>query len=89
MLVALALDAADADQTAQFDKLLGQADLDAAGVEELRTVLHDTGAVDRVESSITALAAQARAALATTTGLDRQAVAVLGSLVTTSTTRES
>ena len=89
VLVALALDAADADQTALFDKLLGQSDLDAAGVEDLRTVLRDTGAVDRVESMITALAEQARAALATTTGLDRQAVAVLGSLVTSSTTRES
>ena len=89
VLVALALDAADADQSALFDKHLGRGDLDDAGVEDLRTVLRDTGAVAGVESMIAALAEEARTALATTTGLDHDAVAVLASLVTSSTTRES
>lgn len=89
VLIAQALDRADADQTALVDKLLGQPDLDAAGVEELRTVLRDTGAVERVESTIAVLAGEADAAIATTPGLDAEAMTVLRSLIVSSTTRES
>jgi len=89
VLIAHVLDAADTDQTAIVDKLLGQPDLDASGVEELRTVLRDTGAVERVEARIAQLADTAGEAVAGASGLDREAVAVLESLITLSTTRES
>ena len=46
VLVALALDQADTDQAALFEKLFGQPDLDADGVAQLRGVIADTGAVD-------------------------------------------
>ena len=87
VLVALALDHADTDQAALFEKLFGQPDLDAAGVDQLRGIIADTGAVGQVETMIGALAAQARGALATAPGLDGQAVDVLTSLVDATTAR--
>ncbi|HEU4999385.1 MAG TPA: polyprenyl synthetase family protein [Lapillicoccus sp.] len=87
VLVALALDNADTDQAALFEKLFGQPDLDAAGVDQLRGIIADTGAVSQVETMIGELAAQARAALATAPGLDGQAVDVLASLVDVTTAR--
>ncbi|HEU4331239.1 MAG TPA: polyprenyl synthetase family protein [Lapillicoccus sp.] len=87
VLVALALDQADTDQAALFEKLFGQPDLDAAGVDQLRGIIADTGAVGQVETMIGALAAQARGALATAPGLDGQAVDVLTSLVDATTAR--
>ena len=57
VLVALALDRADADQAALFEKLFGQPDLDADGVAQLRGVIADTGAVEQVEAMIAELAA--------------------------------
>ena len=87
VLVALALDQADTDQAALFEKLFGQPDLDAAGVDQLRGIIADTGAVGQVETMIGQLAAQARAALATAPGLDGQAVDVLTSLVDATTAR--
>ncbi len=89
VLVAHALDAADADQAALLEKLLGRPDLDADGVEDLRAVLHDTGAVKRVEEMIATLADEAEDALASTRGLDPEAVGVLGSLIEVCTTRGS
>ena len=58
VLVALTLQAGDADQTGLFEKLFGQPDLDADGVAELRGVIADTGAVEQVETMIAALAAR-------------------------------
>ena len=87
VLVALTLQAGDADQTGLFEKLFGQPDLDADGVAELRGVIADTGAVEQVEKMIDALAARSRAALDQAPALDRQAVEVLGSLVTATTSR--
>jgi geranylgeranyl diphosphate synthase type I len=87
VLVALALDNADADQTALFEKLFGQPDLDGDGVAQLRGVIAETGAVEQVETMIGKLAAQSRAALATSARLDGQAVEVLGSLVDVTTAR--
>ncbi|MGI8718254.1 MAG: polyprenyl synthetase family protein [Lapillicoccus sp.] len=89
VLLAYALDAATEDQTATVDKLLGQPDLDAAGVEDLRALLRDTGAVDRVESMITADAAAAREALGAAQGLEPDACLVLAALVDVSTARDS
>jgi geranylgeranyl diphosphate synthase type I len=87
VLVALALDHADSDQMALFEKLFGQPDLDADGVAQLRGVIADTGAVDLVETMIGDLAAQSRSALASAPALDRQAVEVLWSLVDVTTAR--
>ena len=87
VLVALALAHADTDQAALFEKLFGQPDLDADGVAQLRGIIADTGAVAQVETMIAELAAQARGALADAPALDRQAVDVLGSLVTVTTSR--
>jgi geranylgeranyl diphosphate synthase type I len=87
VLVALALDRADSDQAALFEKLFGQPDLDADGVSQLRGVIADTGAVEQVETMIAELAAGSRAALAKAPALDGQAVEVLGSLVAATTSR--
>ena len=87
VLVALALAHADTDQAALFEKLFGQPDLDADGVDQLRGIIADTGAVAQVETMIGELAAQARGALATAPGLDGQAVDVLTSLVDVTTAR--
>jgi geranylgeranyl diphosphate synthase type I len=87
VLVALALDDADADQMALFEKLFGQPDLNADGIAQLRSVIADTGAVDLVEARIADLAAQSRSALAEAPALDRQAVDVLRSLVDVTTAR--
>lgn len=53
VLVALALQAATPAQAELVQRLLGDPDLDGTGVEQLRTVLVDTGAVDGVEKLIT------------------------------------
>ena len=89
VLVALALNQADTDQAALFEKLFGQPDLDADGVAQLRGVIADTGAVTEVEAMIAGLAAQSRAALEKAPGLDGEAVEVLGSLVAATTSRSA
>ncbi|MDQ2758687.1 MAG: polyprenyl synthetase family protein [Actinomycetota bacterium] len=92
LLVAHALERSDADQTAIVDKLLGQPDLDAHGVEDLRGVLLATGAVDAVEDTITRLTDEARTVLQGLqgrSGLDTEALMVLDDLVTVSTARET
>ncbi len=89
VLMALALDAADTDQLALMDKLFGQPDLDARGIDQLRTVLVDTGAIDEVEGMIARLAAESRAALGRATSLEPEAAGVLAALVGTTTTRSA
>ena len=89
VLVALALNQADTDQAALFEKLFGQPDLDADGVAQLRGVIADTGAVTEVEAMIAGLAAQSRGALEKAPGLDGEAVEVLGSLVAATTSRSA
>ncbi len=89
VLAALALDAADADQLALVEKLFGQPDLERDGVEQLRAVLVETGAVDRVEEMISGLARESLVALRQAQWLDRQAVDVLESLVGATTARSS
>jgi geranylgeranyl diphosphate synthase type I len=89
VLMALALDAADTDQLALMDKLFGQPDLDVRGVDQLRGVLQDTGAVDEMERMIAALAEESRAALHRAASLDREAAGVLDLLIETTTTRSA
>jgi len=89
VLMALALEAADTDQLATVDKLFGQPDLDSRGVDQLRGVLVDTGAVAEVERMIAALATESRAALVRATTLEPGATGVLAQLVETTTTRSA
>jgi geranylgeranyl diphosphate synthase type I len=90
VLVAHALDvASDADRRT-VEGLLGRDDLDLAGVESIRRVLVETGAVDRVESLIATLADEACRALgrARDTGAyDAAALDVLDGLIAVSTSR--
>ena len=62
-LLALATAAADHDQ-ADLLSLVGRADLDHGQIAAVQHVLRETGAVDQVEASITALTDEALAALA-------------------------
>ena len=87
VLVALALDQASAHDTALFDKLLGAADLDEAGVDELRATITASGATDRVEQMIRDLSDSARTALRATTGLTDEGRAALDALIDISTAR--
>jgi len=63
VLVATALQRATPAQAAVMHRRLGDPRLDAAGVEELRGVIVDTGARDAVEQMIGTLVARARDAL--------------------------
>jgi len=63
VLVAAALEVADATQTGLVRRLLGDPALDPDGVDALRRVLVDTGAVDRVEAMVAERTAQALAGL--------------------------
>lgn len=92
VLVALGLDLADAAGRAAIEHGLGREDLDEAGVETLRRVFVDSGAVDRVEHLIAQRAEEARAALAQAAAagaLDPTAVHVLADLVGVSTARHA
>jgi len=92
VLVAHALDAASDSEREVVEGLLGRDDLELEGVEAIRQVLVDTGAVDRVEDLITALADDACRALdrARDTGsYDAPALDVLEALVAVSTARRS
>ena len=89
VLVAETLDTAGPAGVAVVDKLLGTADLDATGVEELRAVILASGALERVEQRIGALAAAARADLARTTGLTGEGHSVLEALVDFTTARSA
>jgi geranylgeranyl diphosphate synthase type I len=85
VLVALALDAAPADEAARLDAALGS-DLSPAEVAELRRVIDASGAHQQVEDVIGELAARAATALQRA-DLDKQARAVLGQLATAATDR--
>ena len=89
VLLAHALDVASAEEAATIDRLLGAPDLDEAGVEALRHVIRCTGAVERVEKLIAALAGTSREALHRTTTLDADALSVLDRLVDAATDRSS
>ncbi|MGN6636005.1 MAG: polyprenyl synthetase family protein [Oryzihumus sp.] len=89
VLIAEALDTAGPAAVAAVDKLLGLADLDEAGVEELRAVITASGALERVEQRITALVADAHAHLDATTGLTPEGRGMLATLVDVSTARSA
>ncbi len=89
VLMALALDAADADQHAVVGKLFGQPDIDEDGVAQLRGVLVDTGAVTRVEAMVDSCARESLASLRRAVSLEPEAVGVLEELVRITTTRDA
>ncbi|NYD21060.1 polyprenyl synthetase family protein [Kineococcus aurantiacus] len=88
VLVGLAVQNATPAQAEQVDRLLGAPDLDAEGVEVLRTVLTETGALAGVEELISA---QVDAACATLDAADLtdSARAALHELVVAATSRRS
>jgi geranylgeranyl diphosphate synthase type I len=88
VLVAKALEHASAAQADLVARLLGDPRLDAAGVEALREVLVDTGALASVEKLVEELVDRSLAALATAP-VDVPARDVLTRLVTAATTRVS
>jgi geranylgeranyl diphosphate synthase type I len=85
VLVALALDAAPADEAARLDAALGS-DLSPAEVAELRRIIDASGAHHQVEQVIGELVARATTALRRA-DLDEQARGVLGQLATAATDR--
>lgn len=63
VLVAQTLRSADPGRSAVVQSLLGRPDLDADGVDTLRAIIRETGALDAVERLIGELVTKARAAL--------------------------
>lgn len=87
VLVARALAGADDRTRTHVDERLGAPDLETEGVEQLRRIIVDTGAVDGVEADIERGAAEARSALDAATGVPAEARAVLAELVDATTAR--
>jgi len=88
VLVAKALEVASPAQTALVRRFLGDPGLDTGGVEALREVLVDTGALAAVERLVAELVEQARAGLAAT-DVAAPARPVLEGLISAATTRAS
>jgi geranylgeranyl diphosphate synthase, type I len=86
-LVAAALEAADASARSALIAGLGDPELDGKGVDELRQIVTDTGALARTERRITELTDAALAALATAP-LDPAAAEALTHLATAATSRD-
>ncbi len=84
VLVALTLERCSPAQAAQVRAGLGDPRLGADGVEALREVMVECGALAAVEEMIAVQSATARAALA---GVDEPAHSVLDQLVSAATTR--
>ncbi|MDF2143624.1 polyprenyl synthetase family protein [Knoellia sp. p5-6-4] len=89
VLIAHTLEGADAHGRAVVEAGLGRPDLDAAGVEAMRRVIVDSGAVDAVEAEIAGLADAARLALKSTSGLADEPLDVLDALIDFSTARSA
>jgi len=87
VLVAYALENATPAQAAIVRTLLGDPHLEAHGVEAVREVILDTGALDRVEQLIEDLVGQAHDVLATADVADEVARSVLSGLVSAATAR--
>ena len=85
-LVAAAYQVAAGDDRAELDARLGDPDLDDRGVTRLRSIIRDTGALARTEERITALTAEALAALSAA-DLDPDARQVLLDLAHAATRR--
>jgi geranylgeranyl diphosphate synthase type I len=87
LLIAYALERATPAQAAKVRRHLGDPRLDPHGVQALREVVVDTGALDRVERLVAELVGQAQAALARA-DLAPEARTVLEGLVLAATARK-
>jgi len=85
-LVAAAFEAAPAQARDELDAGLGDPGLDDAGVERLRAIIRDSGALARTEERIEALSTEALAALHRT-AIEAEARSVLEALAEASTKR--
>ena len=88
VLVALAHEGADPEQERTLTRLVGHADLDDADVAALRRIIVDTQALDRVETLVDDLTAQATAVLAAAP-VAEPARSVLSALVGAATRRQA
>jgi geranylgeranyl diphosphate synthase type I len=86
VLVALALESADAVQKKVVESLLGNPGLDAAGIDALRGVIVDTGALAATETMITDLLERSLTAL-DSAEIDEQSRSVLVALARAATNR--
>jgi geranylgeranyl diphosphate synthase, type I len=86
VLMATAVERSSTEQASAIRRHLGDPGLDATGVEELRAIIRDTGALDHTEELIDQLLAQSLAAL-DTAPLDPQAREVLTGLAHAATRR--
>ncbi|MEO7420887.1 MAG: polyprenyl synthetase family protein [Ornithinibacter sp.] len=87
VLIAHTLSGTDVVSRARVEMLLGRTDLDPGHVEELRTVIKASGAVDVVEQDIERLTGSARGALAAAGTIDAGAADALTTLVDLATAR--
>lgn len=88
LLIAFALEQADRTAAATVDRLLGDPDLDPAGVERLQAIMVDARALARVEAEVAEQVDRARTALARADVPDeaRRALQALISAATSRTT---
>jgi geranylgeranyl diphosphate synthase type I len=88
VLLAYAAERADAAQGALLDRYLGDPELDSEGVEALRGVLVETGALARTEERIAQLTRRALDAVAAA-GLDAEPAEALAELAGAATSRRA
>ncbi|GAA4761911.1 polyprenyl synthetase family protein [Microbacterium gilvum] len=88
ILIAYARERSDAPGRARIDELLGDPDLGADEIEELRAVIVRTGALDRMEALIDAYVAEAGRALSDAP-FDARAAEELGDLLHAATRRSA
>src|ERR671910_464116 len=86
ILIAFAVEQASAAQAETLERLLGDHALDRAGVDALRALIDDTGALDRVERLISELVERSTAALADAE-VGPEARDALSALITAATSR--
>jgi len=88
VLIAITSSEANSSQRNEFAKYFGQKDLDLRGVEKLRQIIVDTGALKRVETLIEEMTSNARNAL-NNDGIAPQAKTLLDEMITAATKRSS
>ncbi len=88
VLIAITSSEVNSSQRNEFAKYFGQNDLDLRGVEKLRQIIVDTGALKRVETLIEEMTSNARNAL-NNDGIAPQAKTLLEEMITAATKRSS
>ena len=88
VLIASTLNKSNGAQRKEFEKYFGKANLDQAGVEVLRSIIIDTGALKEVELLISQMTSNARTA-AKSGGISPKAGAMLEEMAIAATMRKS